>query len=105
MEGYLICILFAWFIPGLPNFANTLLRAVFTNQGIYILPKVLIANMADFGNVTIFHLHNFTLLQKCTEASQNYMTCQTSCNTFFDKMCTVSLRNTELVDKDFIITS
>ena len=57
MKGYLICILFAWFNPGLPNFANTLLRAVFTNQGVYILPEVLIANMADFGNVTIFHLH------------------------------------------------
>ena len=59
MESYLIFILFAWFNPGLPNFANTLLRAVFTNQGIYILPKVLIANMANFGNVTISHLQKF----------------------------------------------
>ena len=38
MKGYLIRILFASFNPGLPNFANTLLRAVFTNQGVYILP-------------------------------------------------------------------
>ena len=56
MKGYLICILFAWLNPGLPNFANILLRSVFTNQGVYILPKVLIAKMADFGNVTIFSL-------------------------------------------------
>ena len=33
--------------------------AVFTNQGVYILPKVSIANMADFVNVTIFHLQKF----------------------------------------------
>ena len=64
MKGYLICILFAWFNPGLPNFANTLLRAVFTNQGVYILLKVLIANIADFGNVTIFHLQNFYIAAK-----------------------------------------
>ena len=64
MMGYLICILFAWFNPGLPNFANTLSRAVFTNQGVYILPKVLIANMADFGNVTIFHLQKFCIAAK-----------------------------------------
>ena len=64
MKGYLICILFAWFNPGLPNFANTLLRAVFTNQGVYILPKVFIANMADFGNVTIFHLQKFYIAAK-----------------------------------------
>ena len=56
MKGYLICTFFAWFNPGLPNFANSFLRAVFTNQGVYILPKVLIANIADFGNVTIFSL-------------------------------------------------
>ena len=31
------------------------------------------------------------------------MTCQTSCNTFFDKLCTVFLRNTESMDKDYII--
>ena len=64
MKGYSICILFAWFNPGLPNFANTLLRAVFTNQGVYILPKVLIADMADFGNVTIFHLQKFYIAAK-----------------------------------------
>ena len=64
MKGYLICILFAWFNPGLPNFANTLLRVVFTNQGVYILPKVLIANMADFGNMTIFHLQKFYIAAK-----------------------------------------
>ena len=38
MKGYSICILFAWLNPGLPNFANILLRVVFTNQGVYILP-------------------------------------------------------------------
>ena len=64
MKGYLICILFAWFNPGLPNFTNTLLRAIFTNKGVYILPKVLIANMADFGNVTIFHLQKFYIAAK-----------------------------------------
>ena len=65
MKGYLICILFARFNPGLPNFANTLLRAVFTNhQGVYILPEVLIANMADIGNVTIFHLQKFYIAAK-----------------------------------------
>ena len=64
MKDYLICILFVWFNPGLPNFANTLLRAVFTNQGVYILPKVFIANMADFGNVTIFHLQKFYIAAK-----------------------------------------
>ena len=62
-KGYLICIFFAWFNPGLPNL-NTLLRAVFTNQGVYILPKVLIANMADFGNMTIFHLQKFHIAAK-----------------------------------------
>ena len=64
MKGYLICILFAWLNPGLPNFANILLRSVFTNQGVYILPKVLIAKMADFGNVTIFHLQRFYIAAK-----------------------------------------
>ena len=64
MKGYLICTLFVWFNPGLPNFANTLLRAVFTNRGVYILPKVLIANIADFGNVTIFHLQKFYIATK-----------------------------------------
>ena len=59
MKGYQICILFAWFNPGLPSFAITLLRAVFTSRGVYILPKVSIANMVDFGNVTIFHLQSF----------------------------------------------
>ena len=61
MKGNLICIIFAWFNPGLPNFANSFLRAVFTNQGVYILPKVSIANIADFGNVTIFHLQKFCI--------------------------------------------
>ena len=64
MKGYLICILFAWFHPGLPNFANISSRAVFTNQDLYILPKVLIANMADFGHVTIFHFHKFYIAAK-----------------------------------------
>ena len=64
MKGYSICPLFVWFDPGLPNFANSFLRAVFTNQGVYILPKVLIANMADFGNVTIFHLQKFCIAAK-----------------------------------------
>ena len=64
MKGYLICILFAWFNPGLPNFAKTLLRAVFANQGVDILPKVLIANMADFGNMIIFHLQKFYIAAK-----------------------------------------
>ena len=64
MKGYLICTLFAWFNPGLPNFANPFLRAVFTNQGVYILPKVFIANMADFGNVTIFHFQKFCIAAK-----------------------------------------
>ena len=59
MKGHLNCILLAWFNPGLPNLANTLLRAVFTNQGIYISLKVLNANMPDFGNVTVFHLQKF----------------------------------------------
>ena len=71
MKGYLICILFAWFNKGLPNFANSFLRAVFTNQGVYILPKVLIANMADFGNVTIFHLQKFCIAAKmCRSVTQ-----------------------------------
>ena len=64
MKGSLICTLFAWFNQGLPNFANSFLRAVFTNQGVNILSKVLIANMADFGNVTIFHLQKFCLAAK-----------------------------------------
>ena len=64
MKGYLTCILFAWFNQGFANFANTLSRAVFTNQDLYILPKVLIANMADFGNVTIFHLQKFYIAAK-----------------------------------------
>ena len=64
MKGYLICILFAWFNPGLSRFANTLLRAVFTNQGVYILPKLLIVNMTDFGNVTIFHLQKYYIVAK-----------------------------------------
>ena len=64
MKDYLICTLFAWFNPGLPNFVNSFLRAVFTNQGVYILPKVLIANMADFGNVTIFHLQKVCIAAK-----------------------------------------
>ena len=64
MKGYLICTFFAWFDPGLPNFANSFLRTVFTNQGVYILPKVLIANIADFGNVTIFHLPKFCIAAK-----------------------------------------
>ena len=83
MKGYLICILFAWFNPGLPNFANTLLRAVFTNQGVCILLKVLIANMADFGSWPFFTCKSLTWLQKCIEASHNYVTRQTSCDTFF----------------------
>ena len=64
MKGYLICISFAWFNPGLPNFANSCLRIVFANQGVYILPKVLIAKVADLGNVTIFHLHKFYIAAK-----------------------------------------
>ena len=64
MKGYSICMLFAWFNPELPNFANISLRAVFTNQGVYILPKVLIAKLADFGNVTIFHLQKFYIAAK-----------------------------------------
>ena len=64
MKGYLICTLFAWFNPGLPNFANSFLRAVFANQSVNILPKVLIANMADFGNVTIFRLQKFCIAAK-----------------------------------------
>ena len=64
MKGYLICTLFAWFNPGLPNLANLVLRAVFTNQDVYILPKVLIANMSDLGNVTIFHLKKLCIATK-----------------------------------------
>ena len=33
------------------------------------------------------------------------MTRQTFFYTFFDRLCTVSLRDTELMDKDYIITS
>ena len=68
MKGYLICTLFAWFNPGLPNFANSDLRAVFTNQDVYILPKVLIANMEDLGNVTIFHF----FLHCCKNVSKRH---------------------------------
>ena len=39
-------------------------HSMFTNQGVYILPKVLIGNMADFGNVTIFHLQKFYISAK-----------------------------------------
>ena len=87
MKGYLICTLFAWFNPWLPNFANSFLRAVFTNQGVYILPKVLIANMADFGNVPISTCKNFAMLQKCIEASHNCMARRAICNTFFSINC------------------
>ena len=41
-------------------------------------------------------------LQKYIEASHNSMTRQTFCNTFFYKLCTVFLSNTELMDKDYI---
>ena len=64
MKGYSICPLFISFNPGLPNFANSFLRDVVTNQGVYILPKVLIANMAEFGNMTIFHLQKFCIAAK-----------------------------------------
>ena len=50
--------------PRVPNLANSFLRAVFTNQGVYILPKVVISNMADFGNVTIIHLWKFCMAAK-----------------------------------------
>ena len=68
MKGFFnLHILFAWFNPGLPNFANTLSRAVYANQGVYILPKLLTANImniADFGNATIFHLQKFCIAAK-----------------------------------------
>ena len=64
IEGYLISILFAWFNSVLPNFTNSFLRAVFNNRSVYILFKVLIANMADFGNVNIFHLQKFCIAAK-----------------------------------------
>ena len=88
MKGYLIWILFAWFNPWLPNFANTLLRAVFTNQGVYnlyILPKVLIANMADFGNMTIFHLQKFYIAAKMYRSVTQLYDTPDFCDTFFDK--------------------
>ena len=85
MKGYLIWISFAWFNPGLPNFANILLRAVFTNQCVYILPKVLIANMADFGNMTIFHLQKFPVATKMYRSVTLLYDTPDFCDTFFDK--------------------
>ena len=77
--------MFAWLNPGLPNFANTLSIAVFTNQGVYILPKVLIANMADFGNMTIFHLQKFYIAAKIYRSVTHLYEMPDFCDTFFDK--------------------
>ena len=97
--------LFVWFNPGLPNFAHSFSRSGFTNQCVYILPKALIANIADLA---MWPFSLAKVLHCCKNVSKRHTIAwhaRLSAIHFFDKLCTVFFRNTELMDKDYIITS
>ena len=64
--------------------------------------------MADFGNVTIFHLQKFCIAAKNVSKRHTHTIgwhARLSVMHFFYKLCTVFFRNNELMDKDYIITS
>ena len=56
--------LLVWFNPGVANFSNSLLRAVFSIEVIYFSTTVSNANMADFGHMAIILFVKFSHCRK-----------------------------------------